>query len=62
MKDTSAGHGQIKKPPEAPYKKRRLGSTQITPGTHAGRKGLMGAPKESMGYVHNGKHKQSPSG
>jgi hypothetical protein len=54
--------GQIRKPPEKPYKKRRLGSTQITPGSHAGRSGLMGQPKNSMGYVPNSTHKQKPSG
>jgi hypothetical protein len=54
--------GQIRKPPEKPYKKRRLGSTQITPGTHAGRAGLMGQPKNSQGYVPNSTHKQKPSG
>ena len=54
--------GQIRKPSEAPYKKRRLGSTQIPPGTHKGRAGLMGQPKDSMGYVANTTHKQKPSG
>lgn len=54
--------GQIKKPSENPSKKRRLGSNQITPGSHAGRSGLMGQPKNSMGYVPNTTHKQKPSG
>jgi hypothetical protein len=54
--------GQIKKPSESPSKKRRLGASQISPGTHAGRKGLMGQPKDSMGYVQNTTHKQTPSG
>lgn len=54
--------GQIRKPPEKPYKKRRLGSTEIKPGTHPGRKGLMGAPKDSMGFVFNTTHRQKPSG
>jgi len=54
--------GQIKKPPENPSKKRRLGANQIAPGSHAGRSGLMGQPKNSMGYVQNSTHKQKPSG
>jgi hypothetical protein len=54
--------GQIRKPPEKPHKKRRLGSTEIKPGTHPGRKGLMGAPKDSMGFVDNKSFTQKPSG
>jgi len=43
--------GQIRKPPENPPKKRRLGSTQIKPGTHPGKGGLYGQPKNSVGYT-----------
>jgi len=45
--------GQIKKPAEKPYKKRRLGSTQIKPGSHPGKGGLYGQPKNSVGYNQN---------
>lgn len=54
--------GPCRKPPEKPYKKHRLGAISQTPGRHPGRRGLMGQQRKSMGYVQNGKHKQSPSG
>jgi hypothetical protein len=50
-------------PERGPNRKRRLGpNTESLAGKHPGRTGLMGQPKDSLGYVENKTLTQKPSG